>query len=97
MNSPDASADLLPPRLALPAAGMSVPSYGTLFRRGQLPAGFFGHIGEDGKRLLSHRGVLALSAYRVLTGYRLEIGELPPSAFLRSCRYFISGASAGGM
>ncbi len=82
MSPPDA-ADLLPPRIALPAAGMSVPSYQTLHRRGMLPPDFFGHIGEDGRRLLSHRGMLALSAYRVMTGYRLEIGELPPAAFLR--------------
>jgi hypothetical protein len=82
MSPPPDAADLLPPRIALPAAGMSVPSYQTLHRRGMLPPEFFGRI-ADGKRLLSRRGVLALAAYRVLTGYRLEIGELPPAAFLR--------------
>jgi len=81
MSPPPDAADLLPPRLALPAAGMSMPSYQTLHRRGQLPPGFFGAI-ENGKRLLSHRGMLALTAHRVVTGYRLEIGELPPAAFL---------------
>jgi hypothetical protein len=80
--SPDAS-DLLPPRLALPASGMSVPSYQTLFQRKLLTGEFFGHIGKRGRRMLTHRGMLALSAYRVLTAHRVEIGELPPAAFLR--------------
>ncbi len=81
MSPPDA-ADLLPPRLALPAAGMSQPSYQTLHRRGLLPREFFGHIAEDGRRMLAHRGMLALAAYRVLTERGIEIKELPPAAFL---------------
>ena len=85
MTPPDA-ADLLPPRippgLGTRAAGMSVPSYQTLNRRGMLSGEFFSII-ENGRRLLSRQGFLALAAYRVLTERGIEIKELPPAAFLR--------------
>jgi hypothetical protein len=85
MSTPDAI-DLLPSRIAsglgLAASGTPVPSYQTLHRRGMLPGDFYSHI-EKGRRLLSRQGFLALAGYRAVVGNGVEIGELPPAAFLR--------------
>jgi hypothetical protein len=94
MSPTDALADLLPERIpssiGLPAAGMSMPTYGTLHRRGQLPAEFYSHI-ENGRRLLSRQGFLALAAFRVVAGNGVEIGELRPAAFLRWASLWLRG------
>ena len=94
MSPTDAPADLLPERIlpgpGLAAAGMSVPSYSTLYRRGQLPPEFFSHV-ERSRRLLSREGFLALAAYRAVVERRVEIGELPPAAFLRWASLWLRG------
>jgi hypothetical protein len=76
-------ADALPPRVALPAAGMPVPSYQTLYRRGQLTDPFFGPPTGRALRYLTRRGTLALAAYRAMTERGVEIAELAPADFLR--------------
>ena len=85
MSPPDA-ADLLPPRipagLGTRATRLPMSSYQTLNRREMLPGEFFSAI-ENGRRLLSRQGFLALAGYRALTERGIEVGELPPAAFLR--------------
>ncbi len=80
--SPDAT-DLLPPKIGLAAAATPDPAYRSLLHRDQLPGGFFGRRVGEPRRLLTRRGVLALAAYRVLAAQGINLGELPPDAFLR--------------
>jgi hypothetical protein len=60
-----------------------MPSYQSLYRRGQLGDAFFGPSTPHGTRQFTRRGVLALAAYRALTERGVEVAELSPDTFVR--------------
>ncbi len=89
MTAPPADADLLPPRRVQHALAIPNSTYSTMRQRGQLQ-GFFGEPDAHGPSRFTMRGFLALAAWRALSEYRIEPGELlPPSAFLQYADFWL--------